>query len=162
MAGRHGHDGLGEKRHSTRAHPRSESNALSLSKGFFNRPKVLVFSGRGHATFHVSMLQCADDSYYVGLTEDLESRIQRHNAGTASRWTACRLPVALVYCEQFDHLEDAAAREAQLKGWSRAKKKASISANSESLKQLSRCRSLHYDSQVLPVHNPHKPLNSNA
>ena len=95
MAGRHGHDGLGEKRHSTRAHPRSESNALSLSKGFFNRPKVLVFSGRGHATFHVYMLQCADDSYYVGLTEDLESRnpaSQRRHSLKVDRLSAAGRP----------------------------------------------------------------------
>jgi predicted GIY-YIG superfamily endonuclease len=93
--------------------------------------------------FHVYMLQCADASYYVGLTEDLPTRVDRHNAGTAAKWTACRLPVTLVYSEQFDDLRDAAAREEQIKGWSRAKKAALVASVNGALKALSRCHALH-------------------
>ena len=91
-------------------------------------------------TIHVYILQCADGSYYVGLTEDLTDRVQRHNAGTAATWTACRSPVTLVYSEQFDEFQRAVAREAQLKGWSRAKKEALIRRSLDTLKQLSRPR----------------------
>ena len=92
---------------------------------------------------YVYILRCADDSYYVGITEDLPSRLERHNAGTAAAWTACRLPVHLVYSEEFDHLQDAVSRETQIKGWSRAKKAALISGDLKSLKASSRCRTLH-------------------
>ena len=94
-------------------------------------------------TFYVYILQCADDSYYVGITEDLLPRVDRHNAGTAAVWTACRLPVTLVHSEQFHDLKDAVVRESQLKGWSRAKKTALIAENGIELKALSRCRSQH-------------------
>jgi putative endonuclease len=43
------------------------------------------------------MLRCADGSLYTGWSTDVERRLQRHNAGTASRYTASRLPVELVY-----------------------------------------------------------------
>ncbi len=81
------------------------------------------------STVHVYILQCADGSFYVGLTEDLAWRVARHKGGTAAVWTTCRLPITLVYSEEFDDLESAVAREAQLKGWSRAKKVALISRN---------------------------------
>ena len=89
------------------------------------------------------MLQCADGSYYVGITQDLSERVERHNAGTAAAWTACRRPVALVHSESFDDLQSAVARETQLKGWSRAKKTAFVEGNVPALKKLSRCRTQH-------------------
>jgi len=95
------------------------------------------------STFHVYILQCADDSYYIGLTEDVEERLSRHNAGTAAAWTAARLPVSLAYSEAFDDLQLAAAREEQLQGWSRAKKAALITRDARTLKSLSRCRTQH-------------------
>ena len=43
------------------------------------------------------MLRCADGSLYAGWSTDVGRRLQRHNAGVASRYTASRLPVELVY-----------------------------------------------------------------
>jgi putative endonuclease len=114
-----------------------------LSKGFSTRPKVLAFfgdDGMRTPTLHVYMLQCADSSYYVGISEDLHARVERHNAGTAAAWTAARLPVKLVHSETFNDLQTAVARETQLKGWSRAKKAALAEGNHRALKSLSRCR----------------------
>jgi putative endonuclease len=45
----------------------------------------------------VYMLRCADGSLYTGWSSDVGRRLQRHNAGVASRYTASRLPVELVY-----------------------------------------------------------------
>jgi len=45
----------------------------------------------------VYMLRCADGSLYTGWSTDVKRRLQRHNAGAASRYTASRLPVELVY-----------------------------------------------------------------
>jgi predicted GIY-YIG superfamily endonuclease len=41
------------------------------------------------------MLECADGSYYTGVTNDLTRRLDQHRAGTASKYTRCRLPVRL-------------------------------------------------------------------
>jgi putative endonuclease len=43
----------------------------------------------------VYLLRCRDGSLYTGWTVDLDRRLARHRAGTASRYTASRLPVAL-------------------------------------------------------------------
>jgi len=43
--------------------------------------------------WYVYILQCSDKSYYVGHTNNLNERIDKHNAGRAVRWTACRLPI---------------------------------------------------------------------
>lgn len=43
----------------------------------------------------VYLLRCSDDTLYCGITNDLARRLDAHNAGTASKYTRCRLPVAL-------------------------------------------------------------------
>ena len=47
----------------------------------------------------VYILRCADDTLYTGITKDIERRLEQHNAGTASRYTRCRLPVKIEYQE---------------------------------------------------------------
>ncbi len=91
-------------------------------------------------TFHVYILLCADDSYYVGQTDDLEKRFTAHMAGKGSRHTAARLPVEAVYSETFPSRAQAMTRESQLKKWSRAKKEAFIAGDGETLKRLSQSR----------------------
>ncbi len=75
------------------------------------------------------MLRCADGSFYVGCTTDLDSRIGQHLAGTMGGYTAARLPVQLVWVEEFQHIDDAIAVERQIKGWSRAKKIALVAGD---------------------------------
>jgi len=72
------------------------------------------------------ILQCSDDSYYMGSTVDLEKRIWRHQQGEGSKYTAKRLPVELVYAEEFPRIDEAYYREKQVQGWSRAKREALI------------------------------------
>ncbi len=50
-------------------------------------------------TWHVYLLRCAGGSLYTGMTKDVSRRCEEHNAGTASRYTRCRLPTNLVYKE---------------------------------------------------------------
>lgn len=45
--------------------------------------------------WRVYLLSCADDTFYCGVTTDLEKRLTAHNAGTASKYTRSRLPVKL-------------------------------------------------------------------
>ncbi len=90
--------------------------------------------------YFVYILQCADDSYYVGSTERLEARIEEHNAGHGALYTLLRRPVALVYSEPVETLIEAVGRERQLKRWSHAKKQALVEGNAEALKSLSKRR----------------------
>ena len=45
------------------------------------------------ANWFVYLLQCADNTLYCGITNDLERRLSQHNAGTASKYTRVRTPV---------------------------------------------------------------------
>ena len=91
----------------------------------------------------VYILECADGLYYVGSHRgaDVAARVGEHNAGKhPAAWTYRRRPVQLVWCQQFDSITQAIAFERQLKGWSRAKKRAVIRGEWKSLPELSRNR----------------------
>jgi predicted GIY-YIG superfamily endonuclease len=81
---------------------------------------------------------CADGSYYVGHTDDLEKRLAAHNDGTFGGYTAKRRPIALAYAEVFDSRDEAFRRERQVKGWSRAKKEALIRQDWTELQRLAK------------------------
>jgi putative endonuclease len=84
----------------------------------------------------VYILLCSDDSYYVGVTNDLERRLIEHQEGEkGSLYTSKRLPVQLVYSEKVHGPLTAIKREKQLKTWSRAKKEALIAGREEELKR---------------------------
>ena len=82
------------------------------------------------------ILRCSDGRYYAGSTTNLEARIATHRAGEGGDFTARRLPVEVVYAEEFASLHDAFLVERQVKGWSRAKKEALIRRDYESLPAL--------------------------
>jgi len=95
-------------------------------------------------TMYVYILECSDTSYYVGVTNDLERRLLEHQSGMhEDSYTATRLPLKLVYHEQFDDPNAAIEREKRLKKWSRAKKEALIKANEQELVNLSKKHFLH-------------------
>ncbi len=73
---------------------------------------------------YMYILKCADGSYYTGSTWNLERRLAEHQSGLGANHTAKRLPVELVYCEEYDRVTDAYNREKQVQGWSRKKKEA--------------------------------------
>jgi putative endonuclease len=74
----------------------------------------------------VYIVRCADNSLYVGHTDDLDSREKTHNEGRGGRCTAQRRPVQVVYFESHDSAEIAIARERQMKRWTTSKKEALI------------------------------------
>ena len=89
-------------------------------------------------SFWVYILQCADGSYYTGHTDDLETRMAGHRQRVFSGYTSTRLPLKLVFCDDFPTRDEAYARERQIKGWSRRKKQALISGDFNKLIQYSR------------------------
>lgn len=84
------------------------------------------------------MLECADGSYYVGSTKDLERRISEHQEGLGARYTSRRLPIKLVYCEEYDRIDDAFYREKQVQGWRRAKRETLINGDPDLLPGLAK------------------------
>ncbi len=68
------------------------------------------------------ILECADGTYYCGWTNDLEKRVKAHNEGKGGKYTRARLPVKLVYNEEFDTKEEAMSREWHIKQLSRMEK----------------------------------------
>ena len=87
---------------------------------------------------YMYILKCADGSYYVGSTKNLESRIKLHQTGNGANHTKKRLPVELVYYEKFKRVSDAFYREKQVQGWRREKKEALINAFTNILPDLSK------------------------
>lgn len=70
----------------------------------------------------VYMVECADGTLYSGIARDLQKRIEKHNSGKGAKYTASRLPVRLVYCEQAADRSLAQQREHQLKALTRQEK----------------------------------------
>ena len=84
------------------------------------------------------ILKCADDSYYTGSTVNIELRLEQHQSGEGANYTRKRLPVVLVYYEEYQNIADAFYREKQVQGWSRKKKEALIKNIPEDLPLLSK------------------------
>ncbi len=82
------------------------------------------------------ILECADCTYYTGSTINLELRIAQHQSGKGANHTKSRLPVRLVYWEQYSRIDEAFYREKQVQGWSRKKKEALIHGCPELLPKL--------------------------
>jgi putative endonuclease len=70
----------------------------------------------------VYLLRCADGSLYTGWTVDIDRRLARHAAGTASAYTRSRRPVELALAVPMPDRTAARREEARIKGLSRAQK----------------------------------------
>ena len=84
------------------------------------------------------ILRCADNSYYTGHTDNLEQRMAQHQTGEIECYTSTRLPVRLIYSEDFASREEALACERKLKGWSRKKKAALVRGDWSEISRLAR------------------------
>lgn len=68
------------------------------------------------------ILECSDGTLYTGITNDMDRRVDQHNAGKAARYTRGRRPVRLRYCERCTTRSQALVREAAIKRLTRAAK----------------------------------------
>ena len=97
-------------------------------------------------SYFVYILECSDNSYYTGVTNNLERRIIEHTTALNPKsYTAQRLPVKLVFHQFFQDIRKAIAFEKQVKGWSRKKKEAIINNNWELLIALSKSKTIKVD-----------------
>lgn len=89
-------------------------------------------------TYFVYIILCSDNSYYTGVTNNLEKRIIEHNEGLDKKaYTYSRRPVKLVWYTSTNDVNYAISSEKQIKGWRRAKKEALINRNYKALTELS-------------------------
>ncbi|WP_339701487.1 GIY-YIG nuclease family protein [Algoriphagus aquimarinus] len=102
-------------------------------------------------TYHVYILECSDNTFYTGVTNNLNRRLAEHNeALDPFCYTARRRPLELVFVQDFQEIKEAIAFEKQVKGWSKQKKLAIIHNNWGKLKELSECKNES-------SHKNHKP-----
>ncbi|MBQ7583484.1 MAG: GIY-YIG nuclease family protein [Lachnospiraceae bacterium] len=66
-------------------------------------------------SYFVYILECADGTLYTGFTNDLDKRLMAHNSGKGAKYTRNRLPVRLVYSEEFENKNEAMSREWHIK-----------------------------------------------
>lgn len=83
--------------------------------------------------YHVYLLKCADNSFHVGTTYDLRTAVAQHEAGLGARYTARRLPVKLVYIENFTEPREALVRERELRDLSKREFEAILTSDSNRL-----------------------------
>lgn len=75
----------------------------------------------------VYILECADGTYYAGITKDLERRVEEHNwSRLGAKYTAGRRPVRLVYAKHFKDRSAASREEMRIKRLPRIEKRALI------------------------------------
>lgn len=79
----------------------------------------------------VYIVECVDGSYYTGITTDLDRRISEHNSGRGAKYTRSRIPVKLLWCQEFDGCKAAARIEYQIKQMSRQQKKNLVDCDDE-------------------------------
>src|SRR5205814_8282959 len=68
---------------------------------------VYILASRRHGTL------------YVGITNDLRTRLEQHRLGLGSAFVRQYKVHRLVYVETYENVEDAIRREKQLKKWNR-------------------------------------------
>jgi len=88
------------------------------------RPVVTRHGSEAKDQWFCYLLECADGTFYTGITRALDRRLSMHNRGRASRYTRGRLPVTLVYAEPHRDRSSASRREIAVKKMSRAEKRA--------------------------------------
>ncbi len=59
---------------------------------------------------HVYMLRCADGTYYVGSTRNLDHRMRQHGSGRGAKYTSTRMPVELVWAHETERIAGSGVR----------------------------------------------------
>lgn len=87
---------------------------------------------------HMYLLKCCDGTFYTGSTTHLERRLRQHQNGMGANYTKKRLPVELVYYEEYSQINEAFYREKQVQNWSQKKKQALVDGDFEKLPSLAK------------------------
>jgi len=91
--------------------------------------------------YYVYILKCSDNSYYTGITNDMEKRLAEHKSGKyPDCYTFNKRPLELKFYETFNDVLQAIYFEKKIKKWTRAKKEALINGDYNMLQILAECR----------------------
>lgn len=77
--------------------------------------------------WQVYMILCSDNSFYTGITTNIDRRYCQHGEGRGAKYFRGRQPVQLVYLETGHTRSSAASREVSIKTMSRAEKETLVS-----------------------------------
>ena len=75
------------------------------------------------------VVECFDKTWYTGYTTDIVKRIKTHNAKKGAKYTRVRVPVKLIYFEEFETKSEATRAESLFKKLTRSKKEEYILLN---------------------------------
>jgi putative endonuclease len=91
---------------------------------------------------YVYILKCSDNTFYTGVTNDMDRRLKEHHSGIhKDSYTYSRRPITLVYHERFSDPALAIKWEKRIKKWSQKKKKALIDGDWDKLVEYSKSKS---------------------
>jgi putative endonuclease len=89
--------------------------------------------------YYVYILKCADNTFYTGLTSNIDKRLQEHKDGKhKNSYTYSRRPLTLEFFAEFSTVQQAITVEKQIKKWSQKKKLALIKGDYDSLPNLAK------------------------
>ena len=86
--------------------------------------------------YYVYILKCCDGTLYCGYTNDVEKRFETHQSGKGAKYTRGRLPLELVYTEEFETKSEAMKRECAIKKLTRTKKMELINSSQNIIDSL--------------------------
>ena len=76
--------------------------------------------------WYLYILRCGDGTFYTGVTDNVERRLEAHRAGKGAKYTRGRGPLELVYREELPDKSAALRREIAVKRLNRREKLALI------------------------------------
>ena len=92
-----------------------------------------------HSYYVYILTNVSRNVMYIGVTYDLERRLADHGDGRGGTFTRRYRVNTLVHVEEFQYIDEAIAREKQIKGWRRAKKNALVQASNPTWADLTSC-----------------------
>lgn len=100
--------------------------------------------------YYIYILECSDGLLYIGFTNNISRRLKEHDKGlNRSCFTFKRRPLVLLFCQEFNDVEQAIYFEKKIKKWSTKKKRALAEGDYDMLQILSECRNM--------THSKYKP-----
>jgi putative endonuclease len=88
-----------------------------------NNLKKNVRKNIRNVEWFVYILECADKTFYTGITTDLERRVGEHNSKKSdTKYTRTRQPVKLIYSKKFKDRSAASKEEFKIKSLTREEK----------------------------------------
>ena len=90
--------------------------------------------------WYLYILECRDQSFYTGITDNLKRRFKEHKERKGGHYTKYTKPIKIIHSEEFENRTLAEEREKQIKRWTQAKKLALIKQDLELLRKLSKSR----------------------